>query len=94
MPFVKIRGATANFGKPRNWNEKEAGPCGDLWVRVDRYGPYKQHNFAWKPDAEQLALLNGGGEIEVHLICDFMPPVGVSAVKRDEQPEPEVRREP
>lgn len=80
MPFVKIKGATAKFAKPRDWNEKEAGPCGDLWIRFDRYGPYLQHNFAWKPDAEQLKLLNAGGAIEVHIINEYMPPVGVSVV--------------
>jgi hypothetical protein len=85
MPFVKISGATANFARPSNWDEQRDGPCGELWVRVDRYGAYKQHNFAWKPDAEQLALLNAGGVIEVHIVNEYMPPVGVSVVKQDEQ---------
>lgn len=84
MPFVKIKGATANFSKPSNWDEQSEGACGDLWVRVDRYGARKQHNFAWKPDANDLAILNAGGEIETHIINDYMPPVGVSVVKPDE----------
>lgn len=83
MPFVKIKGATANFSKPRNWNDAEAGPCGDLWVRVDSYGPYKQHNFAWKPDPNELVALNAGAAIEVHIINDYMPPVGVTVVAEE-----------
>lgn len=87
MPFVKIAGATGNFSKPQNWDDKAAGECGDLWVRVDRHGPYMQHNFAWKPDAAQLAALNAGQVIEVHIISNVMPPVGVS-VHPHARPEP------
>ncbi|ANW00658.1 hypothetical protein [Bradyrhizobium icense] len=85
MPFVKIKNATANFSKPRDWNEKEAGPCGDLWVRQDKYGPYTQFSFAWRPDAGQLKLLNAGGALEINIINDYMPPVGVSAVHATEE---------
>ena len=84
MPFVKINGATANFRRPADWNEREAGPCGDLWVRVDKFGPYRQHSFAWKPDTEQLAALNAGAMIEVHIINEYMPPVTEDAKPRRE----------
>lgn len=81
MPFVKIKGATANFSKPAGWDPKQDGECGDLWVRRDMYGRYPQHNFAWKPSPEELALLNAGAAIEVHLVSDMMPPVGIDVVR-------------
>lgn len=83
MPFVKITGETRVFTKPRQWDEAAAGPCGDLSVREDTYGPYHQLNFAWKPDVTELAALNAGGHIEVHLVHDVMPPVGVSVIAGD-----------
>ncbi len=85
MPFVKIKGATKNFSKPSNWDESKDGSCGDLWVRVDMYGRYKQHSFAYRPSPEDLVILNAGGAIEVNIINDYMPPVGVSAVKETDE---------
>lgn len=82
MPFVRIKGAANNFGKPINWDENRDGPCGDLWVRVDMYQHYRQHNFAWRPSPHELTLLMAGGAIEVSLVSDFMPPVGVSVVQK------------
>lgn len=85
MPFVKIKGATTNFSKPHTWDEKRDGACGDLWVRVGNYGRYRQHSFAWKPDAEELRLLNEGGAVEIHIISEYMPPVGVTVVRETDK---------
>lgn len=38
---------------------------------------------------QRSAVLNAGGEIEVHIINDYMPPVGVSAVKPEPQASPD-----
>jgi hypothetical protein len=85
MPFVKIKGATRNFTKPRTWDESQDGSCGDLWVREDTYGRYAQKNFAYRPSQEELAKLNAGGVIEVHIVSDMMPPVGVSVVTETDE---------
>lgn len=80
MPFVKIKGATANFSKPSTWNEQTDGPCGQLWIRKDKHGRYDRFNFAWRPSREELAHLNAGASIEVHIVNEYMPPIGVSVV--------------
>jgi hypothetical protein len=85
MPFVKIKGATANFSKPGNWDEKTDGPCGQLWVRRDLYGRYNQFNFAWRPTPEELAQLIAGASVEVHIINHYMPPIGVSVVTETDE---------
>lgn len=80
MPFVRIKGATKVFTKPWNWDESTDGSCGDLWVREDNHGRFDQMNFAYRPTPEELAILNAGGVLEVHIISGVMPPVGVSVV--------------
>lgn len=78
MPFVKIAGETGNYKKPIDWDESRDGACGDLSVRKDSYGRYTQFNFAWKPTPAELAAITAGGQIEVHIINNYMPPVGVT----------------
>lgn len=62
------RDATNRYDAPANWND-ENGKCGALMVRVDTYGT--DHIIecisTWKPDAEELRLLNLGGVIEIGL---------------------------
>jgi len=84
MPFVKIKGATTDFGRPSNWDERRDGPCGSLWVRVGTHGRFKEHSFAWKPDSEELRILNEGGAVEIHIVNQYMPPVGATVVKETE----------
>ena len=65
--------------KPRNWDDNRDGPCGTLPVRVESYGIYDYHYSAWKPDAEELALLNAGGVVELCCVGQ-QPPVSVGVV--------------
>lgn len=52
---------------------------GDLSCRVD--GPYTFAHF--KPTEEELALLNEGGLIELHVVGHPLPPVGLEVVHED-----------
>ena len=79
MKPVDIKGATAGFTKPRTWNDDRDGPCGVLPVRVEQEGVYNYHYSAWKPDAEELKLLNRGGVVELCCI-GIQPPVSVAVV--------------
>jgi hypothetical protein len=79
MRPAPIQGKNANFGKPRDWNEKRDGPCGVLPVRVEQNGIYNNHCSNWKPDAEELALLCKGGVVELCCV-GIQPPVSVSVV--------------
>lgn len=67
--------------------EDEAGKIanpgvGDLSCRV-----VENYTFAhFKPTEEELALLNDGGVVELHIVGHPIPPLGMEVVTR--QPEP------
>ena len=79
MKWANIRGKTTDFGKPRTWDEKRDGACGVLPVRVEQVGVYNYHYSAWRPDAEELRLLNAGGVVELCCV-GIQPPVSVAVV--------------
>jgi hypothetical protein len=76
---VEIKGGNANFSKPIVWDDELDGPCGVLSVRRAPYGRYSEHSSNWKPDAEELKLLNSGGVVELCCV-GVQPPVSVSVV--------------
>lgn len=79
MRPAKVKGQTADFAKPRSWDDSRDGPCGTLPVRVEQEGIYNNHYSNWKPDAEELKLLNRGGVVELKCV-GVQPPVSVSVV--------------
>ena len=79
MKWTNVRDSNANFSKPRNWDDERDGPCGTLPVRVEPVGIYNYHYSAWKPGAEELALLNAGGVVELCCV-GVQPPVSLHVV--------------
>ena len=79
MRPVKVKGQNADFAKPRSWDDERDGPCGTLPMRVEPEGVYNMHNSNWKPDAEELRLLNRGGVVELCCV-GIQPPVSVAVV--------------
>ena len=79
MKWTNIEGKTHNFSKPKNWDDERDGPCGTFPVRVEEVGLYNFHFSAWKPNAEELALLNAGGVVELCCV-GHQPPVSVGVV--------------
>ena len=79
MRPVKIRDQNADFAKPLDWDDTRDGPCGTLSVRVEQDGIYNSHHSNWKPDAEELKLLNRGGVVELCCV-GTQPPVSVIVV--------------
>lgn len=69
MNPLRIKGANANPGAPRDWDEKKQGSCGRLPVRcMEREGRIAQCESAWKPDAHELETLNAGGHVVLRII--------------------------
>lgn len=64
MKKALIEGATHNPGAPVGW-KPEDGVCGGLPIRVDL--PGKRCVSAWKPTLEELAILNEGGFVLLHV---------------------------
>jgi hypothetical protein len=77
---VEIKNGKHDFAKPRNWDDERDGPCRNLPVRVETRGIYNEHLSNWKPDAEELKLLNNGGVVEL-CCCGLQPPVSVGVVE-------------
>lgn len=82
MRPVRVKGQNANFAKPTEWDDERDGPCGSLPVRLEKVGFYVEHNSAWKPDEEELKLLNEGGVVELCCV-GIQPPVLLCVVPRE-----------
>lgn len=85
MQPIKPRGSNRTYKKPANWDEAKDGVCGDLHVRIDLFGttPLCQITSSYKPSTAELAQLNAGGVIEVSLLCNVQPPIGLSVVEAE-----------
>ena len=79
MHPVKIKGETASFAKPPDWDESRDGPCGNLSVRVVREGIYNCHYSNWRPTQGELEQLKAGGVVELECV-GVQPPVAVRVV--------------
>ncbi len=80
MMCTNVRGKTTDFGKPPGWDDQRDGRCGTLPVRVEQHGLYNYHYSAWKPDPDELALLNAGGVVELCCV-GIQPPVSLNVEK-------------
>lgn len=69
MTPIDIKGHTHRLGAPADWNEERDGPCGSLAVRVT--GSLCQS--AWKPTAEDVALLSAGGVLILSVFGRMSP---------------------
>lgn len=80
MKPTNTRGATNNFIKPENWSD-DLGVCGSLEVRAQLLaGQWRSVTSTWKPSAEDLAMLNAGGVLEVTLLRTQQPPMSMEVV--------------
>ena len=73
MTPVVIEGATHTFGEPERWDEAANGKCLPLAVRVQE----QWHASAWRPSPEELARLNAGEAVVMH-IMGHQPPCWMS----------------
>lgn len=87
MRSVKPNGANRNFQPPKSWNESDHGRCDDLQVRVGEYRGLVECSSAWKPDADELAMLLRGGVVELSII-GAQPPIIMRVVEQPVLVEP------
>lgn len=81
MRHTTIQGFTRDLGKPRDWDEARQGPCGSLPIRDEVHHNTPVMLSQWKPDANDLAVLNAGGVIELCICGTTHPPVSVIVTK-------------
>ena len=76
---VKVERETNIFKKPPDWDDEKNGVCMGLSVRKEQICGLHHHFSNWRPDAEELAILNAGGVIEICCV-NVQPPLAVSAI--------------
>lgn len=65
------------LGAPAGWNQG-ALPCSALPITRAKFGEMEAVVSYWRPSAEELAVLNAGGSIELAILGRTMPPVMLS----------------
>ncbi len=72
--------AAVSLGRPSDMTDEECGPLpvarGIVQLSENSVGPAVIS--AWKPTPEELAMLNAGGPIYLHVIGRTQPPVMLS----------------
>jgi hypothetical protein len=74
---LRIAGHTRYLGAPREWKPEVDGPCGFLAIRDEDTTAGRAMASAWEPTPEELARLNAGAPIILHVIGIVHPPVDV-----------------
>lgn len=64
------------LGAPKGWDQT-ALPCDALPITRVTYDGIDAVVSYWKPTAEELAVLNAGGSVELSVIGSTMPPVAL-----------------
>jgi hypothetical protein len=65
------------LGAPKGWNQAEL-PCDALAITRSEYGGMLVVKSYWRPSAEELAVLNAGGSVELAVLGHTMAPVMLS----------------
>lgn len=68
------------LGAPKGWDQKEL-PCGALPITRTVVNGVPAMVSYWRPDPEELAILNQGGFVMLHVIGEIHPPIAVGASK-------------
>jgi hypothetical protein len=70
----RIAGANLVLGAPKDWDEAN-GSCRGLPVRVQPHGQGVAMVSAWEPTPAELAALNAGAPVQLHIVGEGHPPV-------------------
>lgn len=83
MLILKHPNANRSWGAPKNWNEERDGPCSTLPTIGDGVTAHTDTmqimHFAFTRD--ELAILAGGGSLQLAIHTPIMPVVSFEAVE-------------
>lgn len=84
MENVKFTDATREVGKPKKWDVDLDGPIISVSVHdyVDVQTGLPFMLTGWRPSADELAILNNGGYIALHIAGDGFPVMLIEAVEQ------------
>lgn len=78
----RISGQADVFGAPEGWDVSLDGPLGTISVRseVDIVTGMPIKLSLWKPTADELEILNGGGMLKLGVCCNRHPVISLDIV--------------
>lgn len=65
------------LGAPADWDQNEL-PCGALAITDVVYEGVRHMVSFWRPDANDLAVLNAGGTVSLWVVGATMPPASIN----------------
>jgi hypothetical protein len=65
------------LGAPVGWNQGDL-TCAALPITRAKFGDMEAVVSYWRPSAEELAVLNAGGSVELAILGRTIPPVMLS----------------
>lgn len=82
MIHHKITQATREIGRPADWDDALDGPCGSVHVRdeIDALSGCNVMWTLWKPTAEELDVLRGGGMLKLGIMGRIHPVIRMEIV--------------
>lgn len=82
MRSLRMKQPSMRVGAPLDWNEERDGPCGALDVQVFN-DPLPCMMSAWRPNKEELALLNAGKPLLFFVYGNVHPVVSLEVQDAD-----------
>lgn len=76
MKGIQHTSNTRALGAPKGWDQSEA-PCNALPVTDCTLNGVQSIKSYWKPDADELAMLNAGYHVTLYIVGAGMPPVAL-----------------
>ncbi|MCJ2051665.1 hypothetical protein [Methylobacterium sp. J-070] len=78
MDIGRITGTTRTLGAPQGWDQTSDGPCVGLPIRDERHTrDIGRMISAWVPTEADIALIQAGAPIYLHVIGEIHPPVSL-----------------
>lgn len=78
MRYTQHQSNNGVLGAPKGWDQG-ALPCGALPITRTEIDGIPAMVSYWRPEPEELAILNQGGFITVHVIGELHPPIAIGA---------------
>ena len=74
---ARIMNATRYLGAPAGWDPERDPPCSHLAIRDEVHDGMPMMVSAWEPTPDEIARLQAGAKVVLHIVGVGHPPVAV-----------------